>query len=161
MDTRPWRLPLPPNVSWFEVDKADVLAAKVSTLSSLGVQMRGNTQEANQVGVCFRGGWGPGEGRQYSGARGLSSLGVQMRGSTQEADKVRVRACVCACGRARMRACACMCVCSRARARARAFRDAGLGDGEHSGGNKHEQACVLSFACDLGRPGAPGGQGAS
>lgn len=28
MDSRPWRLELPEGVSWFEVDRADVLAAK-------------------------------------------------------------------------------------------------------------------------------------
>lgn len=44
MDTRPWRLPLPPNVSWFEVDRADVLAAKTATLGRAGVQLRGRSQ---------------------------------------------------------------------------------------------------------------------
>jgi len=46
MDTRPWRLPLPPSVDWFEVDKPDVLAAKTSTLQRAGVQLRGRSQDA-------------------------------------------------------------------------------------------------------------------
>lgn len=36
MDTRPWRLPLDPQLSWFEVDKADVLAAKQRALQEAG-----------------------------------------------------------------------------------------------------------------------------
>jgi hypothetical protein len=36
MDTRPWRLPLDPQVSWFEVDRADVLAAKQRALQEAG-----------------------------------------------------------------------------------------------------------------------------
>jgi O-methyltransferase involved in polyketide biosynthesis len=38
MDTRPWRLALPPGTSWFEVDQPDLLAAKVAALDALGVQ---------------------------------------------------------------------------------------------------------------------------
>lgn len=33
MDSRPWRLPLPPGVVWFEVDRAEVLEAKRRALS--------------------------------------------------------------------------------------------------------------------------------
>eukprot|EP00884_Botryococcus_braunii_P022273 jgi/Botrbrau1/872/Bobra.0352s0061.1 len=36
MDSRAWRLPLPPGTRWFEVDKADVLAAKEALLCSVG-----------------------------------------------------------------------------------------------------------------------------
>lgn len=36
MDTRPWRLPLDPQLSWFEVDRADVLAAKQRALQEAG-----------------------------------------------------------------------------------------------------------------------------
>ena len=36
MDTRPWRLRLPTGVSWFEVDRADVLHAKRKLLAREG-----------------------------------------------------------------------------------------------------------------------------
>lgn len=36
MDSRPWRLPLPSGVSWFEVDRQDVLRAKQTTLQQAG-----------------------------------------------------------------------------------------------------------------------------
>lgn len=36
MDTRPWRLPLDPQLSWFEMDRADVLAAKQRALQESG-----------------------------------------------------------------------------------------------------------------------------
>ncbi|PNG99553.1 hypothetical protein TSOC_014666, partial [Tetrabaena socialis] len=36
LDARPWRLPLPPGVAWFEVDRRDVLAAKRARLGALG-----------------------------------------------------------------------------------------------------------------------------
>lgn len=39
MDTRAWRLALPPGVAWFEVDRADVLAAKRRTLLRGGAQL--------------------------------------------------------------------------------------------------------------------------
>ena len=39
MDSRPWRLDLPPGVAWFEVDRQDVLEAKTSTLQRHGVQV--------------------------------------------------------------------------------------------------------------------------
>uniref|UniRef100_A0A383VJH4 S-adenosyl-L-methionine-dependent methyltransferase n=1 Tax=Tetradesmus obliquus TaxID=3088 RepID=A0A383VJH4_TETOB len=38
MDTRPWRLALPPGIAWFEVDRHDVLAAKRAELSRSGVK---------------------------------------------------------------------------------------------------------------------------
>ncbi|GLC40669.1 hypothetical protein PLESTM_001099500 [Pleodorina starrii] len=38
LDARPWRLPLPPGVRWFEVDRRDVLAAKQARLRDLGAQ---------------------------------------------------------------------------------------------------------------------------
>ncbi|KDD74020.1 hypothetical protein H632_c1645p0, partial [Helicosporidium sp. ATCC 50920] len=38
MDTRPWRMSLPPGVSWFELDREDVLEAKHATLGALGAQ---------------------------------------------------------------------------------------------------------------------------
>ncbi|KAK9808677.1 hypothetical protein WJX72_001795 [[Myrmecia] bisecta] len=37
LDTRPWRLPIPPWVSWFEVDKQDVLTMKQQRLQQAGV----------------------------------------------------------------------------------------------------------------------------
>lgn len=37
MDTRPWRLDLPPGVFWFEVDRRDVLKAKQAELRRAGV----------------------------------------------------------------------------------------------------------------------------
>jgi len=36
MDTRAWRLPLPPRTHWFEVDRGDVLEAKRRTLAHAG-----------------------------------------------------------------------------------------------------------------------------
>lgn len=38
MDSRPWRLPLPPGVHWYEVDRCDVLAAKQARLRDIGAQ---------------------------------------------------------------------------------------------------------------------------
>jgi hypothetical protein len=43
MDTRPWRLPLSPSVSWFEVDRADVLAAKQAALRDAGASFESNS----------------------------------------------------------------------------------------------------------------------
>ena len=37
MDTRPWRLKLPPGIAWFEVDQAEVLNAKQQLLGREGV----------------------------------------------------------------------------------------------------------------------------
>ncbi|GLI68040.1 hypothetical protein VaNZ11_012363 [Volvox africanus] len=39
LDARPWRLPLPLGVRWFEVDRTDVLAAKQARLQVLGAQI--------------------------------------------------------------------------------------------------------------------------
>jgi hypothetical protein len=39
MDTRPWRLALPPDTHWFELDQADVLGAKVATMRAAGAQL--------------------------------------------------------------------------------------------------------------------------
>lgn len=44
MDSRPWRLALPPGIAWFEVDQPDVLAAKSSTLRRLGAQVDGKVR---------------------------------------------------------------------------------------------------------------------
>lgn len=41
MDTRPWRLALPPGIAWFEVDRLDVLTAKHQELAAAGVQLVG------------------------------------------------------------------------------------------------------------------------
>lgn len=38
MDTRAWRINLPPGTSWYELDQADLLAAKVAALDALGAQ---------------------------------------------------------------------------------------------------------------------------
>ncbi len=38
MDTRAWRLELPPGVAWFEVDTADVLGAKRAIMTRAGAQ---------------------------------------------------------------------------------------------------------------------------
>jgi O-methyltransferase involved in polyketide biosynthesis len=48
MDTRPWRLPLPPGISWFEVDQKDVLTAKRAELAAAGVQLQGSMQYNRQ-----------------------------------------------------------------------------------------------------------------
>lgn len=55
MDTRPWRLPLPPNTSWFEVDKPDVAAAKAAALARAGVQLRGRAQQSSAGGGASAG----------------------------------------------------------------------------------------------------------
>jgi hypothetical protein len=44
MDSRPWRLALPPGVAWFEVDRQDVLHAKAGTLQQHGAQVDGGQQ---------------------------------------------------------------------------------------------------------------------
>lgn len=44
MDTRPWRLALPPRVAWFEVDQADVLRAKQALMSKRGAAFRAARQ---------------------------------------------------------------------------------------------------------------------
>lgn len=40
MDTRPWRLPLPPHLKWFELDRSDVLAAKRAALRDAGASFK-------------------------------------------------------------------------------------------------------------------------
>mmetsp|Transcript_1012 Transcript_1012/g.2362 ORF Transcript_1012/g.2362 Transcript_1012/m.2362 type:complete len:293 (+) Transcript_1012:823-1701(+) len=47
MDTRPWRLRLPPGVAWFELDQADVMAAKLATMTAAGAQLRGGTSQGS------------------------------------------------------------------------------------------------------------------
>ena len=47
MDTRPWRLDLPPNVTWFEVDRPDVMRAKQRELVFAGAQISGSTGDSN------------------------------------------------------------------------------------------------------------------
>jgi O-methyltransferase involved in polyketide biosynthesis len=64
MDTRPWRLDLPPGVAWFEVDRHDVLAAKRAELTRSGVKFTpaaaaaaaesGSTSSSNSAGVQLR-----------------------------------------------------------------------------------------------------------
>jgi O-methyltransferase involved in polyketide biosynthesis len=39
MDSRPWRLKLPAGLAWFEVDRADVLAAKQAALGAAGAEL--------------------------------------------------------------------------------------------------------------------------
>ena len=39
MDTRPWRIELPPGIYWFEVDRPDVMRAKQQELVSAGAQI--------------------------------------------------------------------------------------------------------------------------
>lgn len=39
MDSRPWRLPLPPGVRWFEIDRVDVLNAKCKALAKAGAAL--------------------------------------------------------------------------------------------------------------------------
>ncbi|KAL6769918.1 hypothetical protein ACKKBG_A32875 [Auxenochlorella protothecoides x Auxenochlorella symbiontica] len=47
MDTRPWRLQLPLGVSWYEVDRSDVLAAKRHALKKNGAGLEpGHTRKA-------------------------------------------------------------------------------------------------------------------
>ena len=48
MDTRPWRLALPPGISWFEVDQQDVLTAKKKELAAAGVQLQGTSSKEQQ-----------------------------------------------------------------------------------------------------------------
>lgn len=64
MDTRPWRLDLPPGVAWFEIDRHDVLKAKKAVLRkhrvkfkpSHGDSSKGNTHstEGNAAGVSAK-----------------------------------------------------------------------------------------------------------
>ncbi|KAG2434050.1 hypothetical protein HXX76_007778 [Chlamydomonas incerta] len=44
LDSRPWRLALPPGVAWFEVDRRDVLAAKTRRLGEMGAQTRAHSR---------------------------------------------------------------------------------------------------------------------
>jgi O-methyltransferase involved in polyketide biosynthesis len=41
MDTRAWRLPLPPGIKWFEVDRGEVLTAKRRSLAHSGAEVPG------------------------------------------------------------------------------------------------------------------------
>ncbi|KXZ55602.1 hypothetical protein GPECTOR_2g1152 [Gonium pectorale] len=43
LDSRPWRLELPPGVRWFEVDRRDVLDAKTARLRALGAELAPRT----------------------------------------------------------------------------------------------------------------------
>ncbi|GAB4822266.1 hypothetical protein N2152v2_009312 [Parachlorella kessleri] len=62
MDSRPWRLPLPAGVRWFEVDRQDVLSAKEALLGSLGAELgsvtasNGNGGNRIQAGGVTAGG---------------------------------------------------------------------------------------------------------
>ncbi|CAG9465156.1 unnamed protein product [Pedinophyceae sp. YPF-701] len=51
MDARPWRLALPAGVHWFEVDRGDVLDAKVRTLQAAGAQS-GPTRTGRAAGAA-------------------------------------------------------------------------------------------------------------
>ncbi|KAG1667862.1 hypothetical protein FOA52_011050 [Chlamydomonas sp. UWO 241] len=46
MDTRPWRLSLPPAVTWYEVDRADVLRAKKKALRRAGASFEAGKVKA-------------------------------------------------------------------------------------------------------------------
>lgn len=46
MDSRPWRLPLPPNVSWFEIDQSEVVAEKKRALMLAGAEVPGSNTSA-------------------------------------------------------------------------------------------------------------------
>lgn len=39
MDSRPWRLPLPPGCSWFEIDSENVMKCKLQLLHAAGAQL--------------------------------------------------------------------------------------------------------------------------
>ncbi|EFJ49541.1 hypothetical protein VOLCADRAFT_89847 [Volvox carteri f. nagariensis] len=52
LDARPWRLPLPPGVRWFEVDRGDVLAAKRARLDALGAQIEAAVGVATAVAAA-------------------------------------------------------------------------------------------------------------
>lgn len=47
MDTRPWRLDLPPKVSWFEIDRHDVLKAKKAELQNSGAEFRPHSSSSH------------------------------------------------------------------------------------------------------------------
>ena len=49
MDTRAWRLPLPPRTHWFEVDRGDVLEAKRRTLAHAGAAVGPTRWELDEV----------------------------------------------------------------------------------------------------------------
>lgn len=46
MDSRPWRLPLPPNVSWFEIDQSEVVAEKKRALVLASAEVPGSNTSA-------------------------------------------------------------------------------------------------------------------
>jgi O-methyltransferase involved in polyketide biosynthesis len=47
MDTRPWRLALPPGTRWFELDRQDVLAAKQRAMAAAGAAFQGADRAAS------------------------------------------------------------------------------------------------------------------
>eukprot|EP00775_Hariotina_reticulata_P002750 gene2750-3045_t len=56
MDTRPWRLDLPPGIFWFEVDRRDVLKAKQAELhrASADLQVTGWIHELVAAGLDLK-----------------------------------------------------------------------------------------------------------
>jgi len=52
MDTRPWRLPLDPQLKWFELDRQDVLAAKQAALRSAGAAFEPCTTRTPENTTC-------------------------------------------------------------------------------------------------------------
>jgi O-methyltransferase involved in polyketide biosynthesis len=53
MDTRPWRLPLPPGTLWLEVDQADVAAAKRKSLRAANAQTQVRAHTLGAVSAKF------------------------------------------------------------------------------------------------------------
>lgn len=49
MDTRPWRLDLPPGIAWFEVDRHDVLRTKKAELRKHNVTFRCSSSNNNSA----------------------------------------------------------------------------------------------------------------
>mmetsp|Transcript_22065 Transcript_22065/g.61234 ORF Transcript_22065/g.61234 Transcript_22065/m.61234 type:complete len:348 (-) Transcript_22065:109-1152(-) len=53
MDTRPWRLPVPPGVVWFDVDRPDVIAAKVHELHEARAQTSAANRSDGSSPLCY------------------------------------------------------------------------------------------------------------
>jgi hypothetical protein len=76
MDTRPWRLPLDPDLKWFELDRSDVLAAKQKALQEAGAGFEPGTSAQAAAGIKQNS--SSGSTNSHSSSKESSSSSVQV-----------------------------------------------------------------------------------
>ena len=81
MDSRAWRLPLPPGLKWFEVDREDVLEAKKVALTRAGAEIPGEMGVQHPL-RCARWAGVPADVREESLIGALQSQGFDIQEPT-------------------------------------------------------------------------------